>query len=199
MKIRMSSDVRVNLLLRFLRVLLFQMLVRKGNVEIRLMLSRICAVVCLIAVAAIGSALSAADEGPQGAQTPRMDELANVLARFPLDTETVIVARGPFELKWFAEQEEDEADEPPPLDLADLQHLPIGVRMLRDGAYAKILAGAKAEMAVEGARRFRAPRGLGMGPFEGCQVLILADDKDSVAKLDEVIKRIRQDATQRGG
>jgi len=123
------------------------------------------------------------------------DQLANVLARFPLDTETVTVASGPFELIDVAVNRQGELGQK--YLLPELQHLPTSILLyLREGAYGKMLAGAKVALAAEGARRFRRPTGLGTSRFEGCQVLILADNKESVAKLDRVIELVRKDARQ---
>ena len=97
------------------------------------------------------------------AQSPRID-IANAIAWLPSNTETLIVARGPIDLGETADA------------LSDLSgHLARSVAggPLGDakGDVFRLLSGAHIRFAVEGARAFRAPRGLGLGPYEGCHIL----------------------------
>jgi hypothetical protein len=78
--------------------------------------------------------------------------------------ETVIVAKGPFDIpKPSAEQLKfDEA----------IRFLPLGpVSHVQDGALYKELAGQKVLCAIEGSRRFIAPRNLGSMPYQGVHIL----------------------------
>src|SRR5256714_1730199 len=97
------------------------------------------------------------------AQSPRID-IANAIAWLPSNTETLIVAKGPIDLGETADA------------LNDLSgHLARSVAggPLGDakGDVFRLLSGAHIRFAVEGARAFRAPRGLGLGPYEGCHIL----------------------------
>jgi hypothetical protein len=82
----------------------------------------------------------------------------------PEDTETVIVAQGPFEIpKPTVEQLKlDEA----------IRLLPFGPALGMQGEMLyKELVGQKVLCAVEGSRRFTAPRNLGMMPYQGAHIL----------------------------
>ena len=48
--------------------------------------------------------------------------------------------------------------------------------VVRDGLLQKHLAGLKVSLALEGSRHFRGPKGLGLMPFEGCQIVIFEDE-----------------------
>ena len=105
----------------------------------------------------------------QDAVKPKMPEhLAEILNWLPDNAETLVVARGPFELP--CEPAAESNDIPPFLDSARL--LTVGlVTGLQDGLLAKPLQGRKVVIAVEASRRFTSPKGLGMMPFEGCQIV----------------------------
>jgi len=82
----------------------------------------------------------------------------------PEDTETVIVAQVPFEIpKPTAEQLKfDEA----------IRFLPFGpILSLQNEMLYKKLVGQKVLCAIEGSRRFTAPRNLGMMPYQGAHIL----------------------------
>jgi hypothetical protein len=82
----------------------------------------------------------------------------------PEDTETVIVAQGPFEIlkPTFEQLKLDEA----------IRLLPFGPALsLQDEMLFKELVGQKVLCAVEGSRRFTAPRNLGMMPYQGAHIL----------------------------
>jgi hypothetical protein len=82
----------------------------------------------------------------------------------PEDTETVIVAQVPFEIPEPTSKQIkfDEA----------IRFLPFGpVLRLRDGMLYKELVGQKVLCAIEGSRRFTAPRNLGMMPYQGAHIL----------------------------
>lgn len=87
-----------------------------------------------------------------------------LLGWLPEDTETVIVAQGPFELPKRATDE---------LKFHEaIQSWAAGLVLdLGDGMLYKSLLGQKVLCAVEGSRRFTAPRGLGVMPYQGCDIL----------------------------
>jgi hypothetical protein len=98
-----------------------------------------------------------------------------VLRWLPEDTQTVVVARGPFKF------EVPDPDQ----DVAELG-LDRGIRLmttglLRDvrGGVAEPLRDRSASLAVEGGRRFRRPKDRGLMPYEGAQVIIFQDDLGS--------------------
>ena len=105
----------------------------------------------------------------QEAKKPEMPEhLPEILNWLPDNAETLVVARGPFELPRAPGDESN--DIPPFLDSA--RSLTVGlVTGLQDGLLAKPLQGKKVLIAVEASRRFISPKGLGMMPFEGCRIV----------------------------
>ena len=91
----------------------------------------------------------------------------------PEDTETIVVAQGPFEIpKPAAEKHEfDEA----------MRFLSIGpVLGLQGGILNEELAGQKVLCIVEGSRHFTAPRGLGLMPYQGLHILQFDPAADGV-------------------
>src|SRR5262245_8464956 len=104
----------------------------------------------------------ARDESRAGLAAPPCWE--RLLDWLPEDTETVIVAQGPFDIpKPTAEQFKfDES----------IRFLTLGpVSDVQDGMLYKELAGQKVLCAIEGSRRFIAPRNLGSMPYQGAHIL----------------------------
>jgi hypothetical protein len=95
-----------------------------------------------------------------------------VLEWLPEDTETLVVSNGPFQ---FAESS-DKPTKPLPLakTLEGVVCYPFG--MSPEGG--KKLVGREATLAVEGARKFRGPKSLGMWHYEGCHILVLKSGLD---------------------
>jgi hypothetical protein len=95
------------------------------------------------------------------APAPYWEQLLDWL---PEDTETVIVAQGPFEIP-----------KPPAEQLKfdeEIRFLAFGpVLSLQDGMLHKELVGQKVFCAIEGSRRFTSPRNLGMMPYQGAHIL----------------------------
>src|SRR5262249_27889067 len=87
-----------------------------------------------------------------------------LLVWLPEDTETVIVAQGPFEIK--RRESERFSFQEAALLLPTGPLLTLGRGMVR-----RELRGQKILCAVEGSRQFRSPRGLGMMPYEGCHII----------------------------
>jgi hypothetical protein len=106
------------------------------------------------------------------ADPPCWERLLNWL---PEDTETLIVAQGPFEIpnKPVEQLKLDEA----------IRLLPIVLVLdLQDGMLYKELVGQKVLCAIEGSRRFTAPRNLGLMPYQGAHILQFDLAADSVLR-----------------
>jgi hypothetical protein len=112
----------------------------------------------------------------------------------PADTETLIVANGPF----VTPPLEDEADEPQSGILSNeeiakqFESLPMSLVDLPTGLL-KQLSGRKVAFAMEGSRHFRSPSGLGGMQFEGCDIVMFAGDVASLG--DAYIKNSKNIAT----
>lgn len=116
------------------------------------------------------------------------EDLEQVFRWLPVDTETAVVARGPVTL-----EKHDPGRETPSLDRI-LGSLPVYLlTTISKGAYVDPLAGRAIRLAVEGGRHFRSPAGLGMMPFEGCQILVFEKDlgkdgEDLVAAMTKAVE-----------
>jgi len=101
-----------------------------------------------------------------------------VLSWLPADTETLLVANGPFWMSNFQIGGEDTQNrEVPSRELEKhFEGLTLALFNFRNGVLEKHLEGKKVLFAVEGSRHFRRPAGLGELPYEGCAVAIFADD-----------------------
>jgi hypothetical protein len=109
---------------------------------------------------------------PANAAIPsRIDE---VLHWLPVDSETIIVANGPFKI--------EKANESFRFQAA-VQSLPLGI--LQE-LLPKELVGKDVSLAVEGSRCFRSPHGLGMMPYQGCQVVVF--DKGTASVLSTAMQ-----------
>ncbi len=125
---------------------------------------------------------------PREAKSP--DRVDEVLRWLPADTETVIVARGPFVFPVL------QPDHKGPLSLElQLQLLVTrGLISTDQASFWKHLAGQKVALAVEGSRRYRWPNGLGLSPYEGCHITIFEDDLGPVG--DALMERLSADASR---
>jgi hypothetical protein len=96
-------------------------------------------------------------------------DLEQVMSWLPPDTETITVARGPFVLASSTQGENDTQDRAiSDKDLAqNFEELPLALFQLKNGLLAKRLEGKRIILALEGARHFRPPAGLGEMPYEG--------------------------------
>jgi hypothetical protein len=56
------------------------------------------------------------------------------------------------------------------------EELPLALLQFKNGLLAKRLAGKRITLALEGARHFRPPAGLGEMPYEGCAIAVFTDD-----------------------
>jgi hypothetical protein len=105
-------------------------------------------------------------------------DLNAVLSWFPVDTETLEVANGPFWMSNFVVGEQDDKDH----DITSVElekqfeGLTLALFDSGKGLLEKHLERKKVLLALEGSRHFRTPAGLGELPFEGCAVAIFQDD-----------------------
>jgi len=106
------------------------------------------------------------------------EDLARVLSWLPADTETITVARGPFAFATsFLEEDEGKDRTISDEELArSFEELPLAALQFKDGLLAKHLKGKKINLALEGARHFRPPAGLGEMPYEGCVIAVFSDN-----------------------
>ena len=112
------------------------------------------------------------------AQNPSVDE---VLWWLPEDTETVIVARGPFTWKSVDGDTLPERLEPYFHELM-FTAVTFGDRKSRE-----LVIGSRVVLAVHSARNFRAPNSLGLGPYEGCDVIVF--DSEFAKEREGLLKR----------
>lgn len=113
---------------------------------------------------------------PSPATTAQLAQQA--LGWFPADTETVIVANGPFSMPE-PNRNPDEVKKNQGTDHeieAEFRVLPIGLFGFQKGLLVDHFKGKQILMAMEGSRHFRSPSGLGEAPFDGCAVIIFATD-----------------------
>ena len=131
-----------------------------------------------------------------GAQESQQDagsaDIQEVFSWLPQDTETVTVARGPFTLP--ASQPRPMEDENRAITDQELEEsfetLPLSLFGFNDGLLLPRLKGKQILLAIEGARHFRPPSGLGEMPFEGCAIALFADDIND--DMDSFIKENRR-------
>jgi hypothetical protein len=103
----------------------------------------------------------------------------SALSWLPADTETIIVANGPFLVPSEApyDNENSSSETVTQDDLKkQFEWLPIGLLSVQKGILQKHLQGRTIQFALEGSRHFRSPAGLGEMPYEGCEVLVLGKD-----------------------
>jgi hypothetical protein len=101
-----------------------------------------------------------------------------VLSWLPADTETLLVANGPFWMSNFQVGGDDYQNHLIPSEELekDFQSSTLGLFNFKNYILEKHLAGKKVLLAVEGSRHFRPTTGLGELPYEGCAIAIFADD-----------------------
>jgi hypothetical protein len=114
---------------------------------------------------------------------PPASLVQQALSWLPADTETVTAANGPFPLPELnrdaAETSKTEESE----DIASLfRSLPIGLFGFQKGVIGNYFKDEKIDLAIEGARHFRSPSGLGGGPYEGADILCFSTDISARAK-----------------
>jgi hypothetical protein len=131
-------------------------------------------IICSIALSAQGSNLAGITFTGDGAS----EDLARVISWLPADTETITVARGPFVLAASSLGQDEGKDRAiSDKELAgNLEELPLALLQFKNGLLAKHIKGKTINLALEGARHFRPPAGLGEMPFEGCAIAVFADN-----------------------
>jgi hypothetical protein len=92
-----------------------------------------------------------------------------ILGWLPADTQTVTVLNGPVEVS--LPREVEPAAEEGPAHVIDWM-LRFALLGPMGEAHRRHLLGLPVTLAVEGSRRFRAPRRLGLMPYEGCHVVL---------------------------
>jgi hypothetical protein len=113
---------------------------------------------------------------PQSSAPPRL--VQGALSWLPADTETVVAAVGPFLLPGLGLGAGETQAGPGSGDevRATFRGLPFELFGFKDGILGKHFRGEQVLLGVEGSRHFRAPSGLGEGPFEGCAIAVFAVD-----------------------
>lgn len=137
---------------------------------------------CLIVLVVLASGLGCTSGRMALAQAekpdlvaPRLPTAIQVLDWLPLNTETVIVTQGPYQLKP-PEPEGREKEEP---TLVETMHYFSAwpLMAVRDGSLVKHLAGQDIDLAVEGAGQFgKDGGGLGLQSYRGCHILVFQRD-----------------------
>lgn len=123
---------------------------------------------------------SAREQAPR-AQTPAAvreqtllpDSINDVLWWLPEDTQTIMVARGPFKAPAPISAPPDHL---PWIRMVDayLCNLPLGIiQTIKDATFYKPLVGRTVLFGVEGSRKFRPPSNLGQMLYEGCDIVVL--------------------------
>jgi hypothetical protein len=127
--------------------------------------------------------------------SPKID-FERVLAWLPADTETLLVANGPFWMSNFQIGQEVYTNHE--VTSAELEKNFEGMTLQlfnsRNGLLEKHLRGKKILFALEASRHFRPPAGLGELPFEGCAVAIFGEDVDD--RRDAFMKEAAQKAVR---
>ena len=163
------------------------------------MMAKLCSPLVLIVL--IGTAclltqqsrpLIAVDK--QGAEAQSLSSFSeqrlwHYLDCLPRQTETIVVAQGPFRIP----------DELPKRELPtfqeSLESFALGaLPVIRDEKYRKTLASQTVLLSVEGAGHFRRPKGLGLCPYDGCHIVVFDDEFSKVS--DELMQTLKADADQ---
>jgi hypothetical protein len=130
-------------------------------------LIRTAIVVCLIFV-------SGEHPGTLAADRDKIEQWKQFLRWLPEDTETIVVAQGTFPIEPAGDKFENR----------NAWHLPAGpLFSLNDAFFSKSLNGRKVVCAVEGSRRFTAPKRFGMMLYEGAHFVQFEDvDRELIRK-----------------
>jgi hypothetical protein len=117
------------------------------------------------------------------------EQLERVLSWLPADTESISVAQGPFTLtippaeSWTPQTWDPNRAVTDQQLAVEFESVPLTLFSFDKGSFLKRFEGQRVELAVHSSRHFRAPAGLGMGPFEGCEIVVFADDFDEKNKI----------------
>lgn len=144
-----------------------------------------------------------APKSPPAPPPPKIDEkVATALKWLPDDTDSVIVANGPF--RFHSQQPADHRDpdafykqeKVSFVDLIRQSVLTLGL-FLNAGTGSppsKGLLDLEFEFALEGSRKFRPPKGFGMTSYEGA--LVLSVGKSEIEKLDAAVAAVDKAASE---
>jgi hypothetical protein len=105
--------------------------------------------------------------------------LLSALSWLPADTETLLVANGPFSMPPISGDDDDEKRDRVVSQKelrAQFQALPISLFGLNSHLLQSRMVGREITIALEGSRHFRTPRALGEMPYEGCDIVVFARD-----------------------
>jgi hypothetical protein len=125
--------------------------------------------------------------GCTGQKTGGRPDLERVLSWLPSDTETLLVANGPFWMSNFQVSEEYKNHAVTNEELEkQFESLTLGLLSSRSSLLEQHLEGKQVSFALEASRHFRPPAGLGELPFEGCALAVfresLGDRRDAFMK-----------------
>jgi len=113
-------------------------------------------------------------------QTQDQIDLKRVLTWLPADTETLLVANGPFRVSNFGGQQHEYKNHE--LTTEELEEYFEGLTLSLFGSgkgiLEKHLRGTRVLFALEGSRHFRPPADLGELPFEGATLAVFEEDLD---------------------
>jgi hypothetical protein len=105
------------------------------------------------------------------AQQPNLNQ---VLSWLPIDTETVLGANGPF--AWDSKTISDGSPSQERLTATELEMqsrmFPLTLLSFKNGGLGEFVKGKTVSLAIEGSRRFRPPRALGLMRYEGCLIMV---------------------------
>src|ERR1700679_646797 len=100
--------------------------------------------------------------------------LNQVLSWLPVDTETVLGANGPF--AWDPKALSDDSPSQERLTATELEMqsrmFPLTLLNFKSGGLGEFVKGKTVSVAIEGSRRFRPPRALGLMRYEGCLIMV---------------------------
>jgi len=104
----------------------------------------------------------------------QQSNLNQVLSWLPVDTETVLGANGPFTWDSKALSNDPPSQERMTATELEMQSrmFPLTLLNFKNGGFGEFVKGKTVSLAIEGSRRFRAPRALGLMRCEGCLVIV---------------------------
>ncbi len=105
------------------------------------------------------------------AQLPSLNQ---VLSWLPVDTETVLGSNGPF--AWDPKSLSSDPPAHERLTATELEFrsrmFPLALLNFKNGGLGEFVKGKTVSLAIEGSRRFRPPRALGLMRYEGCLIMV---------------------------
>jgi len=141
--------------------------------------------------------LQAIYAGPSQPPAPLVEQ---ALSWLPADTESVSAANGPSPFPDLTSDDDSPADANTPQNSGSVdepreirntfQSLPLSIFGFKKGVFGKSFAGHNFLIAMEGARHFGTPGGLGVGPYQGCDIVVF--DQDITASAAAFLKSSAQ-------